>query len=55
MRSLMQLSAERNEKKSSLISLRKDNEVKLEEEIVCNYNEIESLSRSCGLQFQGNE
>ena len=33
MRSLMQLSAERNEKKSSLTSLRKDNEVKLEDEI----------------------
>ena len=46
--------ARKMKKKSSLTSLRKDNEVKLEE-IVCNYNEIESLSRSCGLQFQGNE
>ena len=33
MRSLTQQSAKRNEKKSSLISLRKDNEVKLEDEI----------------------
>ena len=34
MRSLTQQSAKRNEKKSSLISLRKDNEVKLEDEIL---------------------
>ena len=32
-RSLTQLSAKRGEKKSSLTSLRKDNEVKLEDEI----------------------
>ena len=32
-RSLTQLSAKRDEKKSSLTSLRKDNEVKLEDEI----------------------
>ena len=46
MRSLTQQSAKRNEKKSSLISLRKDNEVKLEDEIKKSVtsNKIESLS-----------
>ena len=46
MQSQTQLSAKTNEKKSSLISLRKDNEVKLEDEIklVCNeYNDRESI------------
>ena len=46
MRSLTMQSAKRNEKKSSLTSLRKDNEVKLEDEIikVCNeYNDRESI------------
>ena len=46
MRSLTQQSAKRNEKKSSLTSLRKDNEVKLEDEIKKSVtsNKIESLS-----------
>ena len=46
LRSLTQQSAKRNEKKSSLISLRKDNEVKLEDEIKKSVtsNKIESLS-----------
>ena len=46
MRSLTTQSAKRNDKKSSLTSLRKDNEVKLEDEIklVCNeYNDRESI------------
>ena len=47
---------EKMKKKSSLTSLRKDNEVKLEEiKLVCNNNDRESVVKLCGLQFQGNE
>ena len=55
MRSLTQLSAKRDEKRSSLTSLRKDNEVKLEEEIiVCNLrdNDRESNRRVVDCNFK---
>ena len=55
MRSLTQQSAKRNSKGSSLTSLRKDNEVKLEEEIiVCNLrdNDRESNRRVVDCNFK---
>ena len=55
MRRLTQQSAKRNSKRSSLISLRKDNEVKLEEEIiVCNLrdNDRESNRRVVDCNFK---
>ena len=57
MRSLTNRLGKKMKKKSSLTSLRKDNEVKLEDEIKKSVtsNKIESLSYCCGLQFQGNE